>query len=198
MTTRRSRVRVPSMGEVPIETLRVAIRSLHGVEATWLESVPVHETFQSETVWQGEVQVFELHKHPSARLCFAWSHEVEGSDGRRFVAVLAQGPIDSPEAAVRAAILQEARERGGLTCPVCGYPKLREPPYTAESGGSFEICPSCGIQFGYMDARDDLREEVYRRWREAWEAGERKPLGMEEAKRVMRTVVTSQGPPDSN
>jgi hypothetical protein len=33
-------------------------------------------------------------------------------------------------------------------CPVCGY-ALAEPAWTPERGGSFEICPSCGIQFGY-------------------------------------------------
>jgi len=33
---------------------------------------------------------------------------------------------------------------------------------------SHEICPSCGIQFGYNDARADLRERIYSHWREAW------------------------------
>ena len=39
-------------------------------------------------------------------------------------------------------------------CPVCGYRKLREKPRTYDGGGSFEICPSCGFQFGVSD--DDL------------------------------------------
>lgn len=35
-------------------------------------------------------------------------------------------------------------------CPVCGWPKLHEDPtfYT------YEICPSCGVEFGY-DNPDD-------------------------------------------
>jgi hypothetical protein len=33
-------------------------------------------------------------------------------------------------------------------CPVCGYDELFEPARTAGSGGSFEICASCGFQFG--------------------------------------------------
>src|SRR5437868_12950436 len=40
-------------------------------------------------------------------------------------------------------------------CPVCGYPDLEDPP------ADFEICPSCGTEFGYSDiARtyDDLRD----------------------------------------
>jgi hypothetical protein len=37
------------------------------------------------------------------------------------------------------------------TCPVCGYPELDEPPRSTSGGGSYEICPSCGFQFGLDD-----------------------------------------------
>ena len=36
-------------------------------------------------------------------------------------------------------------------CPVCGY-KLDEPPYDEAGYASFNICPSCGTEFGYHDA----------------------------------------------
>lgn len=53
-------------------------------------------------------------------------------------------------------------------CPVCGYPKLSEPPRT-EDGGSYEICPSCGFEFGVTD---DDRGYTYEAWRARWiEAG---------------------------
>ena len=35
-------------------------------EAVLLESVTVHETFRGQTVWEGEVLVFDLHDHPTA------------------------------------------------------------------------------------------------------------------------------------
>ncbi|MEO6872245.1 MAG: hypothetical protein ABI233_08520 [Chthoniobacterales bacterium] len=54
------------------------------------------------------------------------------------------------------------------TCPVCGYPKLQEKPRTRASGGSFEICPSCGFQFGVSDDDDEF---TYEQWRERWRAG---------------------------
>ncbi len=38
------------------------------------------------------------------------------------------------------------------TCPVCGYASLAEPPHDETGGASFEICPSCGTEFGYDDA----------------------------------------------
>ena len=43
-----------------IEELRDVIRRLHGAEATHVESVPVKETFQGKTMWEGIVEVFEL------------------------------------------------------------------------------------------------------------------------------------------
>ncbi len=98
------------MTEGSKRTLQEAIRNLHGCDSTWVEAVPVKETFQGQTVWEGVVQVFALHGHPTAKRCYAWSHATTG-EKRRFVAVLHQGPVDSPEKAVWAAIVQEAKER---------------------------------------------------------------------------------------
>ncbi len=52
-------------------------------------------------------------------------------------------------------------------CPVCGYPRLCETPRTQAEGGSYEICPSCGFQFGVTD---DDRGFTYEQWRELWRA----------------------------
>lgn len=54
------------------------------------------------------------------------------------------------------------------TCPVCGYPDLREAPRSKRSGGSYEICPSCGFQFGVTDDDQGLS---YEQWRETWRDG---------------------------
>lgn len=82
-----------------------AIRHLHGLGATWVESVPVHETHEGRTVWDGEVQVFAV-EHPKASRVYAWSHEGEGGR-RRFHAVLGVPPVDSALDAVRVAIVGE-------------------------------------------------------------------------------------------
>jgi hypothetical protein len=60
------------------------------------------------------------------------------------------------------------------SCPVCEF-ELDFAPW-GDSGASDEICPSCGIQFGYNDARIDLRQHVYDEWRAAWIANGRKAL----------------------
>lgn len=48
-------------------------------------------------------------------------------------------------------------------CPICGYPDLHEPAYDAHGCASFEICRSCGTEFGYDDARKSF-ELLRRRW----------------------------------
>lgn len=53
-------------------------------------------------------------------------------------------------------------------CPVCGYDQLEEDPRPAFGGGSFEICPSCGFQFGVSD---DDRGFTYDAWRKLWIEG---------------------------
>jgi hypothetical protein len=60
-------------------------------------------------------------------------------------------------------------------CPVCGYPGLYEPPWSGD-GASDEICPSCGMHFGYDDfAEDDTaaREAMYTELRQRWHAAGR-------------------------
>ena len=99
------------MEQPSVEALRVAIRDLHSCDSTHAYSVPVKETFEGQTVWEGVVEVFALQGHPTATRAYAWSHAVDGSERRRYVAVLHQGPVDSPQAAVRAAVVQEQRER---------------------------------------------------------------------------------------
>ena len=90
-------------------SLRQAIHDLHGCDSAWVESVPVTDAFQGQTVWNGTVEVFDLRGHPTAQRCYAWAHALSDSEKRRYVAVLHAGPIDSPQAAVRAAIVQEFR-----------------------------------------------------------------------------------------
>ena len=94
-----------------IEELRDVIRKLHGVESKHLESVPIEETFQGQTVWEGVVEVFQLIGHPKAFQVFAWSHETDGKE-KRHVTVLQIHPIVSARDAVRAAIVQEIKGLG--------------------------------------------------------------------------------------
>lgn len=97
-----------------IEELRGVIRHLHGVESKHVESVPIKETFQGKTVWEGIVEVFELIEHPKAPRVYAWAYETDNPKKPRHVLVLHLGPVTSPLLAVRAAIVKEFRDNAAI------------------------------------------------------------------------------------
>lgn len=99
--------------EENLSELASAIELQHGGTATFVESVPVKEEFQGKTVWEGTVHVFDLDGNTQSTRAYAWSSPIEGSDKRRFFAVLHMGGIRSPQDAVRAAIVAEHRESNG-------------------------------------------------------------------------------------
>jgi hypothetical protein len=94
-----------------IEELQDTIRRLHGVESNHIETVPVKEDFEGKTVWEGDVEVFELQDHPKAKKAYAWMHGLDDTKAKRHVTVLAVPPITSPEAAVKAVIAYEYRQK---------------------------------------------------------------------------------------
>jgi len=65
--------------------------------------------FRGKLAWGGVVHVFDIEGHPKATRAYAWSSPIEGSDKRRFFAVLQMGLIRAPVDAVRAAIVAEHR-----------------------------------------------------------------------------------------
>ena len=97
-----------------IEELKDVIRNLHGAEPRHVETVPIKETWQGQTVWEGEVEVFDLEGHPKTDRVYAWAHETEDADHpRRHVTVLHIPPAISPRKAVQASIVSDYREQKG-------------------------------------------------------------------------------------
>jgi hypothetical protein len=93
-----------------LEELKDVIRKLHGVDSAHVQSVPVKEVCKGETVWDGIVEVFDLKNHPTAARIYAWAHDTDDpKKPRRHVTVLHSAPVDSPESAVRASIIQDYR-----------------------------------------------------------------------------------------
>lgn len=81
----------------------------------------------------------------------------------------------------------------GCICPVCGYAGLAEPPYNAKGGGSFEICPSCGFEYGFDDDSQGISHDAARA---TWLAGgadwfrpERRPDGWDLAAQLANIDV---------
>jgi predicted RNA-binding Zn-ribbon protein involved in translation (DUF1610 family) len=77
-----------------------------------------------------------------------------------------------------------------FTCPVCGYPDLCDEPRPAVGGGSYEICPSCGFQFGVSDEDRGFSFEGWRSsWIEhgmPWSSGNVAPVGWDPADQLTR------------
>jgi len=92
-----------------IPALLDAIRHLHGCEARHLATDHVHEVAPTgETVWDGDVEVFEVVGHPQASRCYAWS-EPTPAGKRRFFAALHVGAVDSAARAVQGSILVDVQ-----------------------------------------------------------------------------------------
>ena len=97
-----------------VSDLANVIRKLHGVESKHVESVPVKETFQGQTVWEGVVEVFNLIGHPKAAQGYAWRYQDD--DGKtQYTAVLKLPPVKSPRDAVKAAIVAKVKNEGKET-----------------------------------------------------------------------------------
>jgi predicted sulfurtransferase len=95
-----------------IQELQEVIRKVHGSFATHVETVPVKEMFQGQTVWEGQVEVFDLRAHPRASRVYAWSHETNDADNpRRHVTVFHTPSVTSPAEAVQALIVSDFREQ---------------------------------------------------------------------------------------
>ena len=92
-----------------IDELKDVIRDLHGTEATHVETVPVKEEFQGQTVWEGDVEVFDLADHPKASRVYAWSHG--DPDNPQHITVLQIPPATTPLRAVQVAIAGMFREQ---------------------------------------------------------------------------------------
>lgn len=96
--------------------LQRAIEERHNCGAIHRETVHVHETMDDQTIWAGEVEVFDLISHAEAVRCYAWSHREKGANGSilnsekfKLITVLGKRPVDSPEMAVRAAIFYDVQ-----------------------------------------------------------------------------------------
>ncbi len=87
------------MSEPPTSGFLEAIQATHGAKARHTGQEHVEEHFEGELVWEGHVHSFTLEDHPTAELAYAFVMDGD------IVCVLHEPPVDSPIAAVRAAIM---------------------------------------------------------------------------------------------
>lgn len=90
--------------------LKQAVESQHGGAASFVQSVPVSDTFEGQPAFNGTVAVFDLAGRPKATRAYVWTREIPDGKARTY-AVLHLGPVQSPADAVRAAIVAEGKAR---------------------------------------------------------------------------------------
>ena len=84
------------------------VEALHGCNAVLEMETELVEKFEGSTVWDGSISIFKV-DHPDADTCYAWSAPIEGSENRKFYAVLKIPPVETAADAVRAAIVSDYR-----------------------------------------------------------------------------------------
>ncbi|MGD1018438.1 MAG: hypothetical protein ABSA12_03880 [Verrucomicrobiia bacterium] len=65
------------------------VAELHGCDSKHVESVPVHEVFRGKTLWEGDVEAFDLIGHPKAKRCYGWTC----GEPEEFITILELPPV---------------------------------------------------------------------------------------------------------
>lgn len=82
-------------------------------------------------------------------------------------------------------------------CPVCGFRGLSEAPRTRSGGGSYEICPCCGFQFGVDDDDRGVSHVTHRSlWQKGgfkWGSKNRQPPEDWDPRMQLETMLTADG-----
>ena len=89
-----------------IARIQVTVSQLHNCGAVWRQSVPVHEVFRGQTVWKGEVEVFDLQGHPKAKRCYGWTY----GEPEQIITILELPPVDSAQSAVKVGVAYQIKQ----------------------------------------------------------------------------------------
>jgi hypothetical protein len=85
------------------DSLEAAIVIGHKCQAVHRTTIFVHERTEYDlTIWEGNVEVFDLRTHPTAQICYAWKYS-EGSQSKIFT-ILGNQLVNSAQRAVQAMI----------------------------------------------------------------------------------------------
>lgn len=102
------------MSRADFIVLKHSVEELHGCEANYISSEHVRESLGDTLVFDGEVSLFGLSRHPAATMCYAWSVQESGGSAPVVYAALRMAPIDSSRDAVRASL---ALKTAGVKSP---------------------------------------------------------------------------------
>jgi hypothetical protein len=87
------------MNEKYIQTLRTLIQTSCKCPTRYSQTIKVKEEAEGKVLFEGNVELFDLGGHPTARQCFAWGTKRE--DGRMEYTTILNPPAKSAAEAVR-------------------------------------------------------------------------------------------------
>ena len=82
---------------------------LHNCGAIWRDTFSVKEMFDSQTLWDGDVKVFDLFNHPRAKRCHTWSWD----EPEKFITVLELPPVTDAQSAVKVGVAYQLKGARG-------------------------------------------------------------------------------------
>jgi len=91
-----------------LERLQQAIFHLHKVDSEWIESKHVRGESGGKTIWEGEVEVFRLRDHPTAKRCYAWAC----GEPEAFIIILELPPVTDAQSAVKVGVADQTKKAG--------------------------------------------------------------------------------------
>ena len=86
-----------------LDNLSKAITAMHECRCSHFSSEEIEERHDGETVWKGQVEIFQLEGHPDANVAYGWGW-TDDKDEIQYIGVLNVPPIESASDAVKAAI----------------------------------------------------------------------------------------------
>ena len=89
-----------------IGRVKLTVEHLHNCIAVHRETVPVREVFKGETLWQGDVEVFDLTGHPKAKRCYGWSY----GEPEEIITILELPPVTDAQSAVKVGVSYQIKK----------------------------------------------------------------------------------------
>lgn len=79
---------------------------LHKADPKHVGTVPVEEIFKGQTLWKGDVEVFDLTGHPKAKRCYGWTH----GEPEEFITILELPPVTDAKSAVKVGVSYQIKK----------------------------------------------------------------------------------------
>ena len=79
---------------------------MHKADPKHVGTVPVEEIFKGQTLWKGDVEVFDLTGHPKAKRCYGWTH----GEPEEFITILELPPVTDAKSAVKVGVSYQIKK----------------------------------------------------------------------------------------